>query len=545
MYKIFILTTMLFSWGITKAQSIEDATKQLYYEQYESARNTLQSVIEKDANSPDALYWLAEIYLKQQKTDSAYALLDSKAKNFLSIPFSKKESPLIYVGWAHVLLDTGKTTEARALMDEVLLTSKNKNPLALWSIARANIDSKNGDVKWALELLEQASKKDKKNPAIYIAMGDAYRKLVDGSNAVISYKKALDADKEYAEAIYNQGKIYKTQNNPEIYLEYFNEAIAVDSNYAPALYELYAYYFFKDVNMAQKYLDAYISHSDPNLQHDYLRADLLYVSKKYTAAIEEADDIIQKAGPNVQPRLYKLMAYSYAANGDSTTALKDINTYFEHQDTTELVAKDYALKAALLENAGSDKTEAIGWYRKAFALEKDSLEKLNYMVSLADLQKETGNREREARWREQIYLTKSNPTNLDIYKWGMALYADKDYLKADSVFAIYEEKYPDHIHGYLWRARCTALADTSMKEGLAVPHFKKLIEVAATDTVKNKAILLTAYEYLGGYEANITKDYTASVGYFRKLLELDPENADAKRNKDILTKWIEQGKGTQ
>ena len=545
MNKVLLLATMLFSFAFTKAQSIEDATRQIYYEKYESAKTTLQSIIEKDPNSPDALYWLAEIYLEQQKSDSAYSLLDTKAKNFLTVPFSKKESPLVYVGWAHVLLDTGKTAEARTLMDEVLTTTKNKNALALWAIARANIESKNGDIKWALELLEQAAKRDKRNPAIYIAMGDAYRKLVDGSNAVVSYKKALDADKNYAEAIYNQGKIYKTQNNPEIYLQYFNEAVAVDSNYAPALYELYAHYFFKDVNMAQKYLDAYISHSDPDPQHDYLKADLLYVSKKYTAAIEEADEIIQRAGPNVQPRLYKLMAYSYAANGDSTTALKDINTYFENQDSTEFVAKDYALKAALLENVATDKQEAIGWYRKAFAMEKDSVQKLNYMVSLADLQRDAGNRKREARWREQIYLTKPNPTNLDIYKWGMALYSDKEYLKADSVFAIYEEKYPDHIHGYLWRARSTALADTSMKEGLAVPHFKKLIEVASTDTVKNKAILLTAYEYLGGYEANITKDYTASVGYFEKLLELDPENADAKRNKDILTKWIEQGKGTQ
>ena len=545
MNKIFILLALLFSCLITKAQTIEEATKHLYYERYESAKNMLQSMIEKDANSTDALYWLSEIYLKQQNTDSAYRLLDGKAKDLLSATYSKKQSPLLYIGWAHTLLDTGKITEARKLMDEILTTTKNKNPLALWAIARANIDSKNGDIQWALELLEQAAKKDKKNPAIYVAMGDAYRKLMDGSNAVVNYTKALNADKNYAEAIYNQGKIYKTQNNPEIFLDYFERAVQADSNYAPALYELYAFYFFKDVNKAQKYLDAYISHSDPDPQHNYLKADLFYVSKKYTDAIDEADDIIQRAGPNVQPRLYKLMAYSYAANGDSSTALKDINTYFEQQDSTQLVAKDYALKAALLENVSSDKTEAISWFRKAFTLEKDSLEKLNYMVSLADLQKEAGNREREATWRERIYLTKPNPTNLDIYKWGMALYSDKDYLKADSVFAIYEEKYPDHIHGYLWRARSTALADTSMKEGLAVPHFKKLIEVASADTIKNKAILLTAYEYLGGYEANITKDYIASVGYFEKLLELDPENADARKNKDILSKWIEQGKGTQ
>lgn len=541
MRKFFILTTMLLCWAFINAQSLEEAKKQVYYERYESAKTILEALIEKEPNSGDALYWMSEIYLLLNKTDSAYALLTGKAKQLLSEEYSKKESPLVYIGWAHVLLDTGKTADAKKLMDGILEETKNKNPRALWAIAKANIDSKNGDLNRAIELLELAAKKDKKNPEIYVAMGDAYRKLVDGSNAVRSYDKALDVNRQYAEAIYKKGKIYKTQNNPEIFLEYFNKAVEADSNYAPALYELYAYYFYKDVRKAQEYLDAYIAKTDPDPQHDYLKADLLYVSRKYADAIEEANDIVQRAGPNVQPRLYKLMAYSYAASGDSVAALKDINNYFDLQDSTQFVAKDFALKAALLEKVSPDKTEGITWYRKALMLEKDSLEKLRYMVSLADLQNKAGNRQKEASWRERIYLAKSNPTNLDIYKWGMALYADKDYLKADSVFAIYEEKYPDQIHGYLWRARSTALADTSMKEGLAVPHFKKLIQVASQDTVKNKAILLTAYEYLGGYEANITKDYTASVGYFEKLLELNPDNSEARKNKEILTKWIEQG----
>lgn len=39
-------------------------------------------------------------------------------------------------------------------------------------------------------------------------------------------------------------------------------------------------------------------------------------------------------------------------------------------------------------------------------------------------------------------------------------------------------------------------------------------------------MLLKAYGYLGGYEANVTKDYLASLAWFEKYLELDPDNTD-------------------
>jgi hypothetical protein len=154
-----------------------------------------------------------------------------------------------------------------------------------------------------------------------------------------------------------------------------------------------------------------------------------------------------------------------------------------------------------------------------------------------------GNRERESVWRERVYQNKKSPTNLDIYKWGMALYFDQKFEKADSVFALYEAKYPEQIHGYLWRARSNASMDTTMEKGLAVPHYKGLVEVAIKDSVTNKPVLLTAYQYLGAYEANVTKDYGASLDYYSRILALNPEDTEAEKNAKILAKWIQDGKG--
>lgn len=287
----------------------------------------------------------------------------------------------------------------------------------------------------------------------------------------------------------------------------------------------------------------YIPVADQTIELDYMKTDLLFVSQKYPEAITGGNNILAKAGKDVKPRIYKLLAYSQAYTGDSTAALKNMNSYFEKQIDTSIVAKDYELKAKLLEALNPDKSLAVEWYKKALAVEEDKKEKVGYMASLAEIQKELGNREREAVWREGVFNNKEKPTNLDVYKWGMALYSDEDYVKADSVFAIYEAKYPDQIHGYLWRAKCNALIDTAMTMGIAVPRYIKLAEVATRlDAEKNKAVLLRAYNYLGIYEANITKNYPVSLSYFEKMLALDPENADGLKFTGILKSWIEKAK---
>ena len=238
-----------------------------------------------------------------------------------------------------------------------------------------------------------------------------------------------------------------------------------------------------------------------------------------------------------------MIAYSQAALGDSATALTNMNQYFKKQNDSSLVAKDFEMKADLLEHLNPDKSLAVEWYKKALERVQDKADSINYMLHVANLQQQLGNNNKEANWRGRIYELKDRPTNLDIYKWGMALYTGKDYLKADSVFAIYEKKYPDQIHGYLWRARSNALIDSNMERGLAVPHYLGLVNIIKKDTSKNKQLLVSTFEYLGAYEANTTKDYTASLGYYDKVLALDPENNDASRYTALLKKWISIGKG--
>jgi tetratricopeptide (TPR) repeat protein len=84
-----------------------------------------------------------------------------------------------------------------------------------------------------------------------------------------------------------------------------------------------------------------------------------------------------------------------------------------------------------------------------------------------------------------------------------------------------------------------------MKEGLAIPTYQKLIEVLEKDTTdaNYKKWVVEAYGYLAAYETNTEKDYAEAVDYFEKVLEVDPENADAKKYIALLEKSLTDKEG--
>jgi tetratricopeptide (TPR) repeat protein len=164
------------------------------------------------------------------------------------------------------------------------------------------------------------------------------------------------------------------------------------------------------------------------------------------------------------------------------------------------------------------------------------------MRNIVTLYKDLKEYTQEAEWREKIYTQTKSPNNVDLFNWGISLYFAGNFQYADSVFGLYSEKYPTQLYGYLWRARSNAAIDTTMELGLAVPHYEKLVEVAEADKQTNKSTLIAAYSYLGGYEANIKKDYEKSLDWFNKILAIDEGNADAKRYTETIQKWIDQQK---
>ena len=81
------------------------------------------------------------------------------------------------------------------------------------------------------------------------------------------------------------------------------------------------------------------------------------------------------------------------------------------------------------------------------------------------------------------------------------------------------------------RARINSNLDPETKEGLAKPFYEAIVNSLANKTDRDKADnarLTEAYRYLGYYYL-VKNDKAMADGYWKKVLEIDPENETAKQ----------------
>lgn len=521
------------------AQSVDQGKKFHYYNRFNSAKETFEKVLAANPNDIEAVYWLGRTLVDMKDVDGARSLYQKALA-------TNGNAPLLLVGTGHIELLDGKKEEARQRFETAISLTKGKDENIFNAIGQSIVDAKDGDADYVIQKLTPVTQQKKfNNPETWIAIGDAYRKKVDGGSAVQSYQRALDLNPNYAAAKHRIGRIYLTQQNTEIFLPAFEDAVRLDPNYAPAIYDLYYYYFSRDINKAKDLYDQYLAVSDPSSENDYEKTAILFASRRYDEAISTANGFISKLGDKADPRYYKLVAYSYDEKKDSSNAKNFLDQYFSKQKAEAFVPKDYEFRANLLSKFPGNEAEAMASFDKAIALDTAMESKLELMTNAAALAKKTGNRIAEASYLGQLYTTKKTPNNVDLYNWGFANYQAANYTTADSIFALYAEKYPNEIFGYLWRARANQAMDTAMTQGLAVPHYEKLGEMARSlDAVKYKGQAVSSYFYLVQYYNDIKKDKDKALEYVDKVLEVDPTNETAVRIKDVLTKAAKKTSST-
>jgi Flp pilus assembly protein TadD len=531
MKNTLLICSLLIGFIVARGQSLDQGNTHLYYERAISAENTFHQLLKQDPDN--GMAWLG--------LDKAYVLNDSlsKAADTLRLaPVSVQTDPYFIVAMGYILLQQNKKEEAAKYFDQALSDTRGKDGDILSAIADAHIDAKEGDANYAIEQIQKALKKDKKNAALYVKLGDAYRKLNNGDDAFTAYQKAIDKNDKYALAYHRMGKIFVTQNNPEIYLKYFRNAVAADQGFAPSLYMLYAYEFNHDPVASMAYYNEYLKNADYSIKNEYELTDLLYTNKQYHQAILKANSLLQRNSENIKPRLYKLLAYSYASLMDTSKALLAMKSYFNKEADSNFVAKDFFVMADYYASMPGNDSLVVNYLEKGSELDKDSTTLFKYYKKLADRAAVNKDYLHQAKWLAKYYPGNQKASNLDLFNWGLANYLSADYKNADSVFGLYVIKYPEQSFGYYWQAKANAMLDSTMAEGLAVPSYKKLIDVLLNDTTNAqfKKWIVEAYEYLAAYEANIKKDYAASVTYFKKILEVEPDNENANKYIKILGK---------
>jgi tetratricopeptide (TPR) repeat protein len=536
--KLGIVAVILLMSNLVFAPTWQEGRKLISYQRNQSAVSTLEKVVAANPGSAEAQYWLGQAYIKAGQLEKAKEVYRKILVGDLG------SNPLLLVGMGHVELLEGKKTDARSRFETAISLSKGKDVAVLNAIGRANAD-KNGDVDYAIEKLNQATTvKGFKEPDVYVNMGDAYRKKNDGGGAVSSYQKALTIDPKYAEASYKIGKVYYTQgkDQEEVFSRYFNEAIASDPNFAPAYYDFYVYFFFRDVNKARNYFAQYKPLADKGASLDYEEASLSFASGDFKDAVAKSTDLLNKYGNDADARLYRLRGYSSWKLGDSATAIKDFETFFSKAKEEDIVPDNWMVAAELAAKFPERQANFERYVNAAIAADTTAKGKTDLAKKAVDIFKNAGNKQKVAEWSLKVLTLSPQPSKVDLFNAGHSSLKAGDYTKADSLFSVYKTKYPDDIFGYYWSFRTYSDLDSTMEKGLAIPDAIKFIELAGADKIKNKTTLITANGYVAGYYANIKKDFPTAIQYIDKIIEIDPANTDAIKNKEILQKALSKGK---
>jgi tetratricopeptide (TPR) repeat protein len=521
------------------AQTVDQGRKFFYYHRYKSAKDVLDKVLAANPNNIDAIYWDGQTMLALKDSVGARDLY-SKALQ------TNGNAPMLLAGMSDIELRFGKAQDARQHDEMAIQLTKQKDVPVLNAVARANIDAPGGDLQYAIEKLTLATNtKNFNNAETYVLMGDAYRRLIDGGNAV-----------QNAEAQYQIGKIYLTQNNKDYFLPAFEKAVEMDPSYAPAWYELFYYYYFHwDKDKATNALNNYAANADPGPDLDVIKIDFKIASGDFNGAKADAQAQINSMGDKVAPGMYKRVAYCCDTLGDNSCAQTNINTYFAKEDPAKVTPLDYVLKAGIEGKSTDSVIQQKAFDDYGLAIQKDTLavNKAKYLAQAQDLATKLGNKKALASIARIVYTGLKDPTNSDLFKFGMAYYQAGMYPTADSIFCgIYEQKYPDEVFGYLYCMRVKALEDDSVgSQGLAVDAEMKLADfgrakdsiakaTGTKDSILYKKYVIDSYSRLAFYYNNTKKDKQQAIFWLSKILEVDPGNADASKYIQLLNKPARQ-----
>ncbi len=563
MRRIFLLLAITVSVIVAAhGQTVQDGKNHLFAQRFELADQTFQQLLKANPADPDALYWGGQAVMERE--------LDSVKKIAVARSWYDKalqtaaNSPLVMVGAGHADLLENKKDEARQKFESALTmsrTRKGENIDILNAVSRSNIEAKQGDLNYVIAKMNAQIEKGDKNAEMYLLLGNAIRKArpgEGGGEAFQNYQEALKLNPGYALAHYRLARLFDSQKNWELVLQYLTQCVEKDPRFTPAYYELFYYYFYRrDYATAEKQLQQFIETKQPekNIQDEFLYSQLCWARGDFACAIAKSEQVIAALGASTKPRVYRLLADAFYQQGDTlakqqqseaaaasfANAKKYSDQFFSRtgDDMDGIALYDYQLRADIIDKTGGTPAEIFDTYLQSSRVDTLVNLKVDLLKKGADRFKAKGDslsRIIEGDLRTLILTTKVNPSQRDLFDAGFAYYQGKSYGVADSLFGVYVTKYPEESFGYMMKYNIQRAIDTSMELGSAVPWAEKYLAILEKDTVKNKKTIIGVAGYLAAYSANVLKDKDKALVYLRRMLSLDPTNAAIQQNIGVLEK---------
>jgi len=580
---------MVFGTGL-KAQTLDEARTFTKNEQYDKAEALFQQLIQKEPANSAIFFHYGENTLLNYFADTISNSLNIATKEAADI-FNKGVSanatdPLNFIGLAKVAFynkEDAKAEEmrikARGLLPAYKKVTKIKDPkgyaYALAKIAESYIRFEQVDTAKALPFIREAISIDPRNSEVYIIAGDIYILVNDGSKEIKNYNLAQDWDLQSPAANMKIGSIYVKGRNLMAAIPYYEQAIALDQNYAPAYRELGQLYSMAGrFNDSKKYFEKYLELTQGNIPAKIRYVNALFYAKEYQEVIKNVEEIF--AVDQSRTYMNRIAGYSAYEEGNFELAKQYMDKLFANLDADRIIKKDYIYYARILArknqnyskliiDADNDAAELSTLQAKYGTLKspakeqaKTAIDALQVKVDAARAQIKQAEAEfaqafeaydRAIKFGDEedlnlVYekgtiqygahmyadaaatwsrlLEKGRDSENDFIQIGRAYYQDKAFDKADGIFTKMIEKYPDNLQGYLWMANIASAKDPDAELGLAKPRFQALLQKAAADSVKNVKEMYDAIRYLG-YEALQAKRYDEAKAYYNRMMNLSPD----------------------
>ena len=544
MKKVFIYTiAALFFVVLGQAQDIKQAKDAIDAEQYEKAKNLLETITASKPTDGYAKFLLGNVCLLIGDQETAKNHFDSGIKYSSNGNFN-------YIGLGSIALDKGDKAEAEKYF---ALATKNTSKRDLEEkifISKAYTFSDHPDYQKAIDILKKSREIDPTNTTVLLALGDAYKVDNKQNEAYECYREAFRLDSSLLRAKMGLGTLIKNAHNFSGALTSFDEVIAMNPNYGPVYRELAETQYLWALNDARNYdahiakglafYEKYMSLTDYSLDSRMRHADFLILANDYKSLEKEANEMTKI--DNVNPRIYRYLGYSAYYNNNFDTALNSLGSFVSNA-SNRIIGRDYfyigasklskGLNANPIDNALIN--EGISDFKKSFEISpavaaelpeqaKKLYEKKLYADAASVYEIAIANTSTKSYLMDNFFFASSvywayyNTENLNVQQI-------EQLKKADASLDLVIKSSPSTPDTYLFKARIQVLLKNDILVAKNYEDFiaaakKKSVDELSSKGMKSK--LIEAYNNLGVIYA--VNDKVKAKDTFNKTLGIDPAN---------------------